>query len=375
MTHRRRILQILIIPLFLAQPFGAQAAAVCEKLRERLASTTEVIGTTAAVRKYANAIAQQNLEIRKTRSDLRRMGCGGGGSIVAIGEDSDRECDAIEETLQRMEENKRILMGKRTELQRGGGLGSDARHRLLAALDANGCDDAPPAADTAIQSTSIEEIRPARTVAHGSFVSAAPQTPYLNSRDEPFADNLPAGGLRTVCVRTCDGAFFPISSGASPQMFRRDANLCAMMCAGTQTELFYHSILTQESSEMVSAVTGEPYTALPTAFSYRNRPAGQKSACGCDLAAFHQEMLRREKALKFEAPQQYSSITDLRGNVEPQATVMDDAAKPVPSRVPADRPYDPATAKVRRVGPQFLADDSNRIDLRNPGIVAARPDP
>ena len=99
-------------------------------------------------------------------------------------------------------------------------------------------------------------------------------------------------------MRTCDGGFFPITAGATPLDFRRDEKVCAMMCPQTQTELYYHSLSSQETEDMVSAVTGKPYSMLPSAFAYRTRDLSKPSQCGCDLSAYYQEMIRREKALK-----------------------------------------------------------------------------
>src|SRR5690606_5083599 len=86
--------------------------------------------------------------------------------------------------------------------------------------------------------------------------------------------------------------------GATPLDFRRDQKVCAMMCPKTETELYYHSLSSQESKDMVSTVTGRPYSMLPSAFAYRTRDLPKPSDCGCDLTAYYQEMLRREKALK-----------------------------------------------------------------------------
>src|SRR5262249_40950740 len=68
-----------------------------------------------------------------------------------------------------------------------------------------------------------------------------------------------SGNLQTVCVRTCDGGFFPMTANASPLNFSHDAATCAKMCPGVPTELYYRSLLNEESSEMVSAATGERY--------------------------------------------------------------------------------------------------------------------
>ncbi|MDL2400605.1 hypothetical protein [Rhizobium mayense] len=44
-----------------------------------------------------------------------------------------------------------------------------------------------------------------------------------------------------------------------------------------------------------------------------------------------------------------------------------------PKQLPPDRPYDPATNKVRQVGPQFLAPDQGSLDLKHPKAPGPQP--
>ncbi len=90
--------------------------------------------------------------------------------------------------------------------------------------------------------------------------------------------SVPQGNLRTLCVRTCDGYFFPISDHASPQDFARDQQSCEQRCPGAKVELYYHLFPGQEPREMVSATDGTPYTDLANAFRYtRDRYVAARS--------------------------------------------------------------------------------------------------
>jgi hypothetical protein len=164
-----------------------------------------------------------------------------------------------------------------------------------------------------------------------------------------------------MCVRSCDGGFFPISSNATSVDFGRDAQTCAKMCPGIETELFYRDVTSTEASNMISVATGTPYSAMKNAFAYKNRTPGEKSSCACNLTAYYEEM--RGKQAVSEPPQQ-GSITTIR-------TKAKDAAAPQPS-VP-ERPYDPTQNRVRQVGPQFLAGDQGSIDLANPATPGPQP--
>ena len=79
----------------------------------------------------------------------------------------------------------------------------------------------------------------------------------------------PMGGtFRTVCVRTCDGFYFPISYSTSPDRFRDDEMACQRMCPASEVSLYAYHNPGEEMAQAVS-LSGRPYSELPTAFQYR----------------------------------------------------------------------------------------------------------
>jgi hypothetical protein len=76
--------------------------------------------------------------------------------------------------------------------------------------------------------------------------------------------------VRTVCVRLSDGYFWPISYSTLPDYIGNDSQQCLAMCPNTQVELYYYDNPGQEPEQMRN-MYGSPYTALPTAFAYRNQ--------------------------------------------------------------------------------------------------------
>jgi hypothetical protein len=354
-----RLLLTAVIGLPLLLSSGVAAANVCERLQAELANLPKVVVDTASARKYAGAIARQNIQLRKARSDQRRLGCSG-GSIVVVGGANAEACDTLSTVIGKMEHNLRILDGKRRELS--GGASQGTRNRLLASLDSNGCNDEArvmPAAATDTLGTLDER----RTLPLGT-------TPEGSGRLQlqSLGGSSGHGNLRTVCVRTCDGGFFPISSGATPLDFRRDQKVCAMMCPQTETQLFYQSMTSgQETEQMTSTVTGRPYYELPSAFAYRTRDLSKAGTCGCNLSAYYQEMIKREKALKGEADRSASTGDGETGSVTTIRTLpkKDDVPLKTSAEVEA-RDYDPANSKVRTVGPVFLPENSSAIDLGRP---------
>lgn len=81
---------------------------------------------------------------------------------------------------------------------------------------------------------------------------------------------------RTMCVRLCDGYYFPISNATTHQTFMRDANRCEASC-GSEARLFYMPSGDSDAAEMTD-LTGLVYSALPTAFKYRKTLV---SGCTC----------------------------------------------------------------------------------------------
>lgn len=126
----------------------------------------------------------------------------------------------------------------------------------------------------------------------GSLFGAAPPGVRDTYSGETATDALPVGppgmpplggGMRTLCVRTCDGFYFPITSSASEGRFEKDAETCRSLCPASDTRLFYHSNSNPDADEIFSADSKrEPYAKMSYAFKYRE---GMVPQCGCGRPA------------------------------------------------------------------------------------------
>lgn len=359
MKGRARLLFAIVtgLPLLLA---GGAAANVCERIQAELTNLPKIVVDTASARKYAGAIARQNIQMRKAKSDQRRLGCSS-GSIIVIGGANAEACATLASVIGKMERNLGILDKKRRDFA-GGVSSKGTRNRLLASLEANGCNDARVVPVAATET--LRTLDDTRTLPLGT---APEDSERLQLRS--LGGNAGHGNLRTVCVRTCDGGFFPISSNASPMDFRRDQKVCAMMCPEIETELFYQSMSGgQETEQMTSTVTGRAYTELSNAFSYRTRDLSKPGSCGCNLSAYYQEMIKREKASKGDAAETASTDDageEDNGSVTTIRTLPKKEEVKTPAKI-VERDYDPAKSKVRTVGPVFLPENSSAIDLGRP---------
>ena len=94
--------------------------------------------------------------------------------------------------------------------------------------------------------------------------------------------NLPFATYRTVCVRLCDGYFFPISFSTLPNHFTRDVDACQNRCAAP-AELFYYQNPGGSIDQAISAKSQQPYSSLKTAFRYRKEFV---QGCSCKEAEY-----------------------------------------------------------------------------------------
>jgi hypothetical protein len=87
---------------------------------------------------------------------------------------------------------------------------------------------------------------------------------------------------RTVCVRLCDGFFYPISYSTYASRFSQDATQCQQNCAAP-AELYVYRNPGQEIEQAIS-LNGAPYKDLPVAFKYRK---SYTAGCSCKEAEYN----------------------------------------------------------------------------------------
>jgi hypothetical protein len=96
---------------------------------------------------------------------------------------------------------------------------------------------------------------------------------------------LPYATYRTVCVRLCDGYYFPVSFSTLPNHFQRDEEVCQSKCAAP-AELYYHQNPGAGMDQAVAARSNTPYTQLKSAFRYRKEYI---AGCSCKMAEYQPE--------------------------------------------------------------------------------------
>lgn len=183
--------------------------------------------------------------------------------------------------------------------------------------------------------------------APGSY-RAPVYNPYLNqapiSRPEPAH----AGGqYRTLCVRMCDGYYWPISATTRRSGFYRDANACRASC-GAEASLFFLPAGSDQIGDMTD-LTGRVYARLPTAFRYRKALV---DGCRCKPDPWARSEVERHReyaeAEREQRPADANAVIDEQPTDTPTANEdpgdPKDAAYPTPVAAATEQPGPPHPA-------------------------------
>lgn len=101
---------------------------------------------------------------------------------------------------------------------------------------------------------------------------------------------------RTMCVRLCDGYYFPISYSTTSSRFEDDERACERSCA-SPAKLYVYRNPGEEPEDMVS-LKGEAYSKLPTAFQFREK---FNQACRCNPHPWEEAAMDRHRKYAEEA--------------------------------------------------------------------------
>jgi hypothetical protein len=114
-----------------------------------------------------------------------------------------------------------------------------------------------------------------------------------DSEDEdesPWTKEESRGTYRTLCVRMCDGYYFPISFATTKDNFARDAKVCERSCK-SPARLFFHENPGQAPDDMEDA-KGKRYKDLKVAFSHQKQ---YEEACSCKAQPWDEAALARHR--------------------------------------------------------------------------------
>jgi hypothetical protein len=375
LSRYRQVLPALLvlagIPAW-AQDVPSQTPAqnpVCTRLEAQLSSVDRGAGDPARadqIKRYEESLSKQQSELERVGTQARRAGCEGSGFFQLFSGQS-QQCGPLNNQIQQM---RSTIDRTRSDLERlqAASVDQNQRRGILMALAQNDCGLQYRAAAQAAQPRNFfETLFGGGGGSNGGF---APSEPTQNS------------AYRTVCVRTCDGFYFPISFSTGQSRFGEDEQACKRMCPAAEAMLFSYRNPGEDISKATS-LSGRLYTELPNAFRYRQK---FDSACSCrkpgeswaqalqqaddrtvasgDIVVT-EERSKQMAQPKAEPPPRAGRSDSRSGQANARPTAPSPNAAPAASETapaaaaaaaPVEKPLetDPAKRTVRNVGPQFL---------------------
>lgn len=268
----------------------AAAQAGCYTLQAELQRLQSSGGGGSA--RYEKAYREQARVLAATESEARQAGCFGGGFLFFRNQPA-AQCRSLVPKIRDMRAN----LAKLDRLRRSPGAAPSNERRIRqikSIMASRGCGS---------------QRRQERTVERSTPVNR--------------------GTYRTLCVRTCDGYYFPLSFATTRSHFEEDAARCQAMCPGAEAKLFAYSNPGQGPEQMVG-LDGKYYADMPTAFAYRKQ---FDASCSCKSGAI-------------------SIATNVPGGGAPVSVAVADPAPPIPDPRPAPG-EDPETIDNRMGGFRF----------------------
>lgn len=297
-SFMKRVFANLVVFASLCVPLAGMVGdaraqtTVCAKLSAQLQSLEQAGNTvraSGATLQYQRAIEQQRVELDRTMAYARSLGCGG---RVLIFDAGPAACLPLNSQIRSMQANIAQLQAQLDRVQGGSSSVAGQRAQIVAALQEYACDGyAQQPRNLQPQQQAVappQERRAERPQNFFGWLFGGEEEMLSDqyarahpSQEDPNAIGEGGGfggsGYRTLCVRMCDGYYFPVNFSTSSAQFERDERLCQSQCPGTEVALYVHRNPGQEVSEAVS-LNGQSYSGLPNAFRYRQ---SFDSSCSC----------------------------------------------------------------------------------------------
>ncbi len=373
--------------LGLAQGTVSEQQVRCLQLQQELAAAQGGGGANRAdLGRIDQQIAQADRVFQGTQAAMEDAGCFDSFFIFGRGLVRSPKCLNMNA---RVEDARRQLgqLQQQRQALAGGGGNKRRQAELRDALARSGCGG---------------QVRPAKRGFFDFFGGREeedqplPQTPVYRSID-------PNGRYRTVCVRLCDGFFYPIHYSTYGSMVGPDAEQCQASCAAP-AELYVYRNPGQEIEQAVS-LNGSAYMDLPVALRYRKEFV---KGCSCKQAEYNPtDIMAANKQAGIEtapmppaqpqaapaaegqaaappgqpAPDQSLDITGATPPADPAAAAPEQAAMPpppnaLPSPAADAPPPPPATAAIEQApAPKPAAAPQRQKPPALPKVAAPPPPP
>lgn len=336
------------------QPGQSYQSQLCTRLEGQLAAIDRGGGADPAraeqVRRYEEASGKQQGELDRMVAQSRRAGCEGTGFFLfGALQSQSQQCVDLNRQISSMRGNLDRINIDLQRLRGGDVDRGEQRRSVMVALAQNNCGP---------------QYRQAARAPGGFFDQLFGRESETTPSGDLANPEAQSGSFRTVCVRTCDGFYFPISYATSASRFAQDEKTCQRMCPASEAMLFSYRT-TGEDITQATSINGQPYSALPNALKYRTefnaacscKRAGQTwaDALGKDEAVEPGDVVvTEERAKQLSAPPPQKGQTKGRQPAANPAAATPAAPAPAEAPPPATAETEPGKRPVRAVGPTFI---------------------
>jgi hypothetical protein len=253
----------------LAQPMSEQQIRCLQLQRELASAPTGGGGVPSAdLAAIQTQIAQLQRVYDGTRASMEDAGCFEGFFIFGKGLVRSPKCISMNN---RMEDARRQLQQLQEQRNAAGGGSRRRQAELQDALARNGCGGAMPPQQRS-RGGLFDWFGGGR---EEEIVPEQPDMPISRSID-------PNGVYRSICVRLCDGFFYPISYSTYASRLSQDATECQSNCAAPAELYVYRN--PGASPEQAISLNGSAYADLPVAFRYKKEYV---KGCSCKQAEYN----------------------------------------------------------------------------------------
>jgi len=353
----------------------AVANPVCVRLEGQLAGFDKGVTNpdrAEEIKRAEDAIAKQQADLDRTVAQAHKSGCAGQG-FFALFSALSPQCGPITSQIQGMRGNLDRMMSDLEQLKSGSEDRQGQRRALIGQLAQNNCGAQYTAAANS------------QGGPQGFFDALFGGGTILNAG----GDGAPSGTYHTVCVRSCDGYYFPVSYSTLPTHFAEDQQTCQRECPATEVAL-YSFRNPGEGMDQAVSTSGQMYTALPNAFRYRTalipgcscRRPGQSWADALKNADDSSTLSSGDIVVTDQNAKALSQPTKPPGKAAaPAAAVKEQAPAAAASAGSATAKInttanaaggDDKKGGVRVVGPPFLSASQSSSQTAQPGPAPAR---
>ncbi|MGD0634598.1 MAG: DUF2865 domain-containing protein [Beijerinckiaceae bacterium] len=341
--------------VLLAGTIQSQAQAVdCARLQQQL-----VLANNGGSDQFVAAARKQTVELQRTTAYAHQLGCDRQGGFFAAA--PPQQCGALNARIAQMQ-------GNLAQLQTAS-RGNSGHAELVARYNAYCHGGAQTAA---VQPQQPPHQRGFFESLFGGGQEESRPPPAVVPTDSALEggageeDGIGAhGGSQAVCVRSCDGGFFPLPL-SSHHPGDSLTEMCEALCPGTEASVYTRN----PDSEIKTAVSihGTPYMDMPNALKFQKsfdpactcRPPGKtwaEALANAETVLGNQRkgdiMVTPEKSAEMARPKlDPKAKTSIQNEPLPAAVPAGGAKAPVSPPASNDAAPNAPTRPVRQVGPQ-----------------------